>query len=477
MIPSTEALVSPLDPAIRESSPDELASARALLDLALQPLDRWDGFLHLEQLGSSALRYQLNVIGYALAMSQHTRTPAFTGYLAEAQRNAIDKMRDPKVWGYWALESLVGYQRWNPDPIVHANVMYSAYLGVMIGMYQSLHDDRRHDAPGSLSLRRNARTTYEYDFGSLAGAIRSNMLADPRSPQYPCEPHLVYPICNTFAINTLQVFDRLHGTQLTGDLVARVRESYDRDGWRRPDGHFLSGRSTGRGRIVFPGAVANDAFMAYWLSASMPDVGEQTYARIRERELVREGSRVALAPSRHGWVDPGNYDRAHGETFTQALTALAAREYGDEDTARALIATLEEGCEFERSDGARRIRHVSPFTNGIHVLLGFSRTGSLRELLLGRTHRAKHGGPILAEAAYPEVLVARAVSDGRALELVLRPGAGACTTVIAIEGLAPDATHRVVGARTERAVADRRGRLLLEVELRGRTEVRVAPVE
>jgi len=38
-------------------------------------------------------------LGYGVAMSQYTRTPAFTGYLAEAQSNAITKMLQRRVWG------------------------------------------------------------------------------------------------------------------------------------------------------------------------------------------------------------------------------------------------------------------------------------------------------------------------------------------------------------------------------------------
>lgn len=71
--------------AVTESSADDLASLRYLLDLALQPIDDFTGFTRLEQIGGSALRYQLSYAGYALSMAQYTRTPAFGGYLAEAQ--------------------------------------------------------------------------------------------------------------------------------------------------------------------------------------------------------------------------------------------------------------------------------------------------------------------------------------------------------------------------------------------------------
>lgn len=85
--------------AVTESGPEDLATQRFLLDLALQPLDRFKGFTQLEQIGGSALRYQLNYICYSLSMAQYTRTPAFTGYLAEAQANTIRKMCDKRLWG------------------------------------------------------------------------------------------------------------------------------------------------------------------------------------------------------------------------------------------------------------------------------------------------------------------------------------------------------------------------------------------
>lgn len=56
--------------------------------LALQPLDSFAGFTKIDQFREAATRYQLNALSYSLSMAQFTRTPAFTGYLAEAQRNA-----------------------------------------------------------------------------------------------------------------------------------------------------------------------------------------------------------------------------------------------------------------------------------------------------------------------------------------------------------------------------------------------------
>src|SRR4051794_26397040 len=115
-------------PVADELSAEDLAHARFLFDLALQPVDAFEGFDWVEQFQTAAVRYQLNFASYALAFLHFTRTPAFNGYLAQAQRNLIDKMTDKRVWRYWRLENMWGNLDLNPDPIPRDNIMLSAYL-------------------------------------------------------------------------------------------------------------------------------------------------------------------------------------------------------------------------------------------------------------------------------------------------------------------------------------------------------------
>jgi hypothetical protein len=128
---------APAAPPVTESTPEDLAALRYALDLGLQPLERWDGFRTIDQFRESALRYQLQFLQYALATSQYTRTPAFTGYLSEAQRNAIEKMLQPKVWKYWR----------------------ASHCRTRCGRWSRSARPRR-GAPGRDSLRRRTRTCW-----------------------------------------------------------------------------------------------------------------------------------------------------------------------------------------------------------------------------------------------------------------------------------------------------------------------------
>ncbi|TSE01598.1 hypothetical protein FOS14_03435 [Skermania sp. ID1734] len=459
---------------VAESNADDLATQCYFLDLLLQPLDEWRGFQVIEQFGLSGIRYELNFSQYALAMAQYTRTPAFTGYLAEAQRNAILKMTNRRVWSYWAIERLVGYGRWNPDPIVFHNIMYTAYFGMMIGLYETLNDDRRFSAPGSLTLRWNERKSYRYEFAGIANAIRVNMLQEPDHPQYPCEPRLVYPVCNTFALNTLRLHDRLHGTNLTGDLIERVRLSYDKDGWRRKNGRFLS-CGTRSGRPLVPPSLFNDGSIASLLNPTMPDVAENTWRVLRNKCITITGEDVELERSVLDRIDAGNYNVNRGDAQARSCLMMGACEHGDDEALNALDRSIAARHDVIWSHGARQFKGLSPWSYGSYALGRWGRRNSMRDLVNGVVPLEWRTGPLLAQVAYPDVLVAKAVTDGAALELVLRPGNGPTRATLKFARLSPGRTYHVSGATVDQLIAATDGTALAEVDLAGRCEVRVWP--
>ncbi|MGW0890246.1 linalool dehydratase/isomerase domain-containing protein [Saccharopolyspora sp. NPDC002578] len=461
-------------PPVRESSPEDLAHLRYALDVALQPLDRFDGFIVLEQYREGALRYQLTSLGTGLAMSQYTRTPAFSGYLAEAQRNAIEKMLDRRVWGYWRTENLWGNLSTTRDPLAtDENIMLTGWHGTMLGLY-ALLNDLRYAEPGALTYRWSADEAYPYDHHAVARQIHDGM----RRSDYaliPCEPNWVYTVCNAFGINAMLGHDRAHGTDHVEDLRERLRHSYEHE-FLRPDGRIVGVRARHLGLSWnFWSGTAVQLNTVYWMHAAFPDLAQRAWWLLRRNELTLRDGVPALPPRASNRVDVGSY-RLGRDTFAQVAITMAAREIGDGEMADAAAALLAEREPVEERNGSRRFADASPMVNFYGVLGRFGRQHALRDLLgHGGVPQAWRTGPRLAEAAYPDVLVARAVTDGRALDLVLRPGAGPVRTVLAVDRLVPGSAYRVAGACADEVTADARGRAVVEVDLDGRRELRLYP--
>ena len=456
--------------AVAELTPDDLELERYLLDLALQPLDRFDGFSHIEQYLLSALRYQLNYACYALAQAQYNYTPAFTGYLTEAQANTIEKMRDKRVWGYWAHECLVGYQRWNPDPIVFANVMYTGFFGVMLGLFETLND-KRFSEPGALTLRWSDDTEYVYEFSSLCEAIVHNMYISSHGPLYPCEPRLIYPMCNAFSLSTLLIHDRLHGTDFGAGRTEQMTLAFDTHKYLRPDHRFVAAR--GPLKFFMGPSVGNDGVMSYWLDFAMPEQASKTWENLREKLVRITDDDVKIKATNWETLDPGNYSPGTG--MSRVSVMAAAKEHGDDELAAALEMSLDKRYKVVRQNGARAYTGISSWGNAGHVLARFTTENAMADLLGGKIPEPWKTGPILTEAGYPDVLVARAVTDGRALDLVLRPGNGGGRTVLGVERLAPQHDYVVTGGVDNTLTAGDDGCALLTVDLDDRLEVLLRP--
>jgi Linalool dehydratase/isomerase len=459
-------------PAI-ESSEEDLATARNLLDLALQPVDQFDGFDWVDQFQTAAVRYQLNFTAYALALMQQNRTPAFHGYLSEAQRELIAKMQDKRVWGFWKWENLWGNLDANPDPIPRDNIMFSAYLELMVGAYESNTGDTRYSEPGAFTFRVNDRKAFTYDFHTVTERVHTNFVRNPFG-MFPCEPNWIYSACNTFGINTLLLHDRLYGTRYVDDVIDNFRHSMDVE-FVTPDGRITAIRSSRLGlTIPMLTSTMADAGMAVFLAPSLPAVARRTWAIVRE-EFVSTAEDGSLELVLRGWdkLDVGNYRRS--AVSPHAILTSAAQEHGDTAVVRALMASTDEKFQPVVNDGVRRYEKASTQANAMLALGRFNRERGFADLVTRGPSPATRTGPVLAEAPYPDVLVARATTDGTALELVLRPGADGGRQRLAVERLVPRSPYAVTGAVESEVVADDDGRALVTVDLDGRREVQLAP--
>jgi hypothetical protein len=465
-------LASPLP--VVESSPEDLAHLRYSLDVALQPVDGFEGLVVLEQYREGALRYQLTALADGIAMSQYTRTPAFSGYVAEAQRRAIEKMLLRTVWGYWRTENLWGNLSTNRDPFdTDENIMLTGWHGTMVGFYELLNDDR-YSRPGGLTYRWSDDEAYAHDFGALARQLHGGISRSDYA-LIPCEPNWIYTVCNAFGTVALLAHDRARGTALFEDVRDRLHHAYEHE-FLRPDGRIVGVRARHLGLSWnFWAGTAVALNTTFWLHAAFPDLAERTWWLLRRHELAMRDGRPVLPARLVNRLDPGYYTLGR-DTFGQVAITMAAREVGDDEVADAAAALLAEREPVEQHHGARRFAGVSPMVNFYAVLGRFSRSHAMRDLFAhGAVPAAWRTGPRLAEAAYPDVLVARAVTDGDALDLVLRPGDEPIRTTLAVDRLVPGRRYAVAGASAGEVVADDRGRALVEVDLGGRREVRLHP--
>jgi hypothetical protein len=459
-------------PAI-ESTEEDLATARGLLDLCLQPVDSFDGFDWVDQFQTAAVRYQLNFTSYALALLQQNRTPAFHGYLAEAQRNLIAKMQDKRVWGFWRWENLWGNLDPNPDPIPRDNIMFSAYLGLMVGAYESNTGDVRYSAPDAFAFRASPRRTFRYDFHSVTDRVHANFVRNPFG-MFPCEPNWIYSACNTFGMNTLLLHDRLHDTQYASDVIENFSHSMDLE-FVTPDGRVTAIRSSRLG-LTIPALTSTmaDAGMALFLTPSLPDAARRSWAIVRT-EFVSEGADGRPQLALRGWdkLDVGNYHRS--DVSPHAIVGAAAQEHGDAELVRGLFESVDAKFAPVTTDGARRYSKASTQANAMLATARFNRERGFADLVTVGPSTPTRSGPVLAEAPYPDVLVARATTDGAALDLVLRPGRGGGRQPLVLERLRPDGRYAVTGAVENELIADREGCGRLNVDLEGRAVVRVVP--
>jgi len=152
-----------------------------------------------------------------------------------------------------------------------------------------------------------------------------------------------------------------------------------------------------------------------------------------------------------------------------------AREFGDNEIAEAAQRSLDQDCGPRDDGGVRRYTLASNLSNAFALRARLVRRDDFRTAVTTGPPAAVFRGPLLAEAAYPDVLVARAHSDGELLDLVLYPGVQPGVRRLGLERLRPGASYTLNGAVESLVRADDTGAARIDVDLQGRTAVRVMP--
>jgi len=454
-------------PACDEIDSRQLQQMRLLLDRALQPVDRFDGFEWIDQFQTAAVRYQINFVSYALAMVGHVHLPAFAGYLLTAQRNLAEKLLDHRIWRYWQRENLWGNLSADPDPIPRDNIMLSGFLAAQLGYARAASGLRDFDAPGSLVFAHPSGTRYDYSLPSIVDALVRQYERAPYG-LLACEPNWIYPLCNAITATAIRCSDAQQGTGHWDRLEPAFRRHLESE-FITAAGRLVPFRSglTGLAAPQIGGALMQ-AFPCLFLNAVLPDIARRQWILIRD-DLTPGRAQRALWP-----IDIGNYRISRASSY--AAAAAAAVEMGDGEIAASLLEALDRACPLEVVGGVAHRARASLWAHAIEMIARFGQADALRSLVAAPPHASRDGaraGPFIKAADYPDVLVAKAVNRDGALSAVLYPGRKAGFLFLTVGGLAPSETYVAAIGRDYRFVADAHGEARLSLPIFGRTELRM----
>lgn len=463
----------------RELDDDQMKLMRWLLNASVRELGDFSGFDHFKRPVLTDNRYQFPTVGYALLLYQCKYAPNFRGYLGQAQRFIIDAVTDPRTCGYWKKTNLIGYMRWDPDPIKRANIMLSGWMMPAITGYAAQTHDRRFEEEGALRFRpfeNKPEKSYDY---SARGAVEC-LYRQYKNKEFPymlipCEPHVSFPICNSYGLMGMLIYDRDHGTHYCEDFWDDLYK-YVSDNFVEAEGSFTLRRQDIYGLRFLPESQLGydpmaDVHNYLMYETIFPGIARRNYALVRKHALeVRNG--VTYIKGRK-WEDI--FDMAtmkKNPSLVMSNLEMLAAEYGDTEIVEGLHKA--ESIFLERSRDPRYFRFKDvPLVVMANFTIGrLMRQGDWRDLILRGSEETAFTGPLLTGCKFPEVLVAKAVSHGDDLDLVLYNGEDSGEQDITIEQLAPGGSYRDECSGLT-FTADREGRATIRVLLSGRTPVHI----
>lgn len=444
-------------------SGDDHKRLRFLLDRALQPLEQFNGFEWLDQFQTAAVRYQLNFVGYALAMVQTTRLPAFHAYLSDAQLRLILKHTQHSIWRYWALENAWGNLRRNPDPVVRDNIMFTGFVATQMALFQASTGRRDFHAPGSFSLRHPSGQVFAYDLPALLAKLKSEA-ARSAFHLIPCEPNWIYPLCNMIGAAAI----RSQEPKYAAEHEVLLRRMLDQE-FLDYSGRFVPCRSNYTG-LALPsiGGAMPQALPCFFLNATLPDVALRHWLLLR-RDIVKAGR---LQREKFWRIDTGNYGRSRAAAYS--ATALAAAELGDDEVKHLCLAALDEECPIHDADGHFYRPQASVWAHAVEFLARCTLPGSFRCLINAPTNPSLE--PHISRASYPGVLAASAHAASGSLSARLYPGSSVTMQSISLAGLRPGQRYYCTGAAVADITADAAGQATLPLQLAGMTDIFVRPM-
>jgi hypothetical protein len=449
--------------------------------IAFQPADGLDGLDWGEQFHSGTqLRYQLNALCWALSMYAVNFVPNAPAQVEAALTKLIEKHTDIRVWGYWRTLNLLGNFDANPDPIVRDNIMFSAFLGDVLNIFEAATGSTRFDEPGSLTFVWKDGRTFAYDHHSIAAAVEKNF---ERSQLgfFPCEPGWSFTVCNIMGAQSLRGHDTIHGTKFWDRVQPRFEQTLDNE-YYTPDGSYAHIRSSHVGLSWDTGEVPGGHYFAQG-SHRFVDIlpvhagraaalDRRSAAKVAElSKLVNDGRlelELPLELERH---------RAGSSALGKWNSIIGgSKMLSDETLYRAAVDASARQCATGERWPDAPLKAGVPAIGG-NMIMRWSNPITAAQLNV-RGYRPP-SGPVLDAAPWEDVLVVEARSDdGVCLQMRVDPvGAPLERAEFAFRQLTPGATYTViVNGDTGEMTADADGVGRYQTSVLGSTNWVVRPL-
>jgi hypothetical protein len=270
-----------------------------------------------------------------------------------------------------------------------------------------------------------------------------------------------------------------HGQGRAEPVLAALRRGLSQE-YTFPDGSTVHARSIRFG-FATPG-VGTGTVIGVWLRANFPlllrpldPTAAQRLWEILRREDARlvDGELSLPRANASDRRDIGNLQGSMANIW--AWLYADAREFGDPDIAAAALRAAEDQLDPQTHAGARAYARASVHSNAVFALGRFIGEHGYTDAVRAPLPREWRDGPLLADAPYPQCLVAHAETDGTDLRLALRPGAGGGRIELSLARLRPGREYRITGAIVDSITATGDGTATVNVDLNKRTEVRLHP--
>ena len=414
----------------RELSETQLAYMRFFLDRALQPISEFEGFEHLDNFQTAAIRYQINFISYALSMAQYNCLPALGAYLTQAQINLKAKQEQPEVWRYWGKESAWGNLELNRDPVAKDNIMYSGFVATQMIM---AHKASPHSPDGFMGKLGGKDESFEFHYSQ--DQLIERLAAQYETARFgllPCEPNWIYPLCNFITASAIAGYDTEHNAHHWGVIKDKFRLMADQE-FLGLDGHYVPFRSSYTG-LAAPqvGGLVMQTFPCFFLNALYPDIAKRQWQLMR-KGLERRSLKRACWP-----IDVGNYNISRAAAY--GASALAAAEMGDVDLKDKLLALMEEDCPPVFDNGRYYYSKASIWANANSFMAGLTSANSFQRMM---NNQSQKSGPYIDQANPNEVLFSLAYQSNGGLIFKAHPQMQTKNMAIKIAGLKPSAAYQL----------------------------------